>query len=273
MSAGQLLREARARHGLTQKQLAIRARTSQAAISRIERGLVSPTVETLEKLLAMVNEELVLEAREFDWGHDRTLNQSSLRRDVGQRLATVEGYADLCETYAAVIRFARARCWACSSSTTSTSSLSAGWPGRTRVGLYDRRPRHGLRAPANLERLSSVGTALDAKPRATRQGRHSSFETRLGQLDILDRPDGSPAYDELKRRAGDPLDVEGLPVFRRVVGRRDRGEGSDRAGRAAGSSRASCATSRTRSGGWTASSAKRRAAARTAGHSRADTAS
>ena len=52
MTAGQLLREARERHGLTQRQLAIRARTSQAAISRIERGLVSPTIETLEKLLA-----------------------------------------------------------------------------------------------------------------------------------------------------------------------------------------------------------------------------
>ena len=94
MSAGQLLREARERHGLTQKQLAIRARTSQAAISRIERGLVSPTFETLEKLLAMVNEELVLEARAIDWGHDRTLNELSLRFDVGQRIANAEAFDD-----------------------------------------------------------------------------------------------------------------------------------------------------------------------------------
>jgi transcriptional regulator with XRE-family HTH domain len=86
MTAGQLLREARERHGLTQKQLAIRARTSQAAISRIERGLVSPTVETLEKLLAMVNEELVLEARALDWGHDVTLLQQNLRRTPAERI-------------------------------------------------------------------------------------------------------------------------------------------------------------------------------------------
>jgi transcriptional regulator with XRE-family HTH domain len=86
MTAGQLVREARERHGLTQKQLAIRARTSQAAISRIERGLVSPTVETLEKLLAMVNEELVLEARELDWGHDVTLLQQNLRRTPAERI-------------------------------------------------------------------------------------------------------------------------------------------------------------------------------------------
>ena len=80
------MRQARERHGLTQKQLAIRARTSQAAISRIERGLVSPTVEMLEKLLAMVNEELVLDARELDWGHDRTLLQQNLRRTPAERI-------------------------------------------------------------------------------------------------------------------------------------------------------------------------------------------
>jgi transcriptional regulator with XRE-family HTH domain len=94
VSAGELIREARARHGLTQKQLAIRARTSQAAISRIERGLVSPSVETLQKLLAMVNEELVLEACAIDWGHDRTLNEVNLRLSVGQRIANAEAFDD-----------------------------------------------------------------------------------------------------------------------------------------------------------------------------------
>ena len=93
MTAGQLVREARERHGLTQKQLAIRARTSQAAISRIERGLVSPTVEMLEKLLAMVNEELVLDARELDWGHDRTLNRGNLAISADQRLENLEEFA------------------------------------------------------------------------------------------------------------------------------------------------------------------------------------
>lgn len=97
MSAGRLLREARERHGLTQKQLAIRARTSQAAISRIERGLVSPTVETLEKLLAMVNEQLVLDARAIDWGHDSSLNRTNLRLSVDQRIANAEAFSDFVE--------------------------------------------------------------------------------------------------------------------------------------------------------------------------------
>jgi DNA-binding XRE family transcriptional regulator len=44
---GELVREARLRHGLTQQELAARASTSQAAISRIEQDLVSPSVEYL----------------------------------------------------------------------------------------------------------------------------------------------------------------------------------------------------------------------------------
>ena len=94
MTAGELLRATRRKHGLTQKQLAIRARTSQAAISRIEQGLVSPSVATLAELLRLMNEELVLEAREIDWGHDVTLNRANLRRTVAERLDNAAAYAD-----------------------------------------------------------------------------------------------------------------------------------------------------------------------------------
>ncbi len=78
MTAGELLRETRRRHGLTQRQLATRARTSQAAISRVEREVVSPSVATLAELLWLMNEELVLDATPVDWGHDSTLNHSML---------------------------------------------------------------------------------------------------------------------------------------------------------------------------------------------------
>lgn len=93
MSAGQLLRDARKRHGLTQRQLAIRARTSQAAISRIERGVVSPTVDTLAELLWLMNEELELGAKPVDWGHDATLNESNLAIDVEARIRRGVSYA------------------------------------------------------------------------------------------------------------------------------------------------------------------------------------
>lgn len=87
MTAGQLLREARRRHGVTQKQLAARARTSQAAISRIEREAVSPAVGTLSTLLDLLGEELELDARPIDYGHDRTLNERNLTFTPEQRIA------------------------------------------------------------------------------------------------------------------------------------------------------------------------------------------
>ena len=59
MTAGELLRTTRRSHGLTQRHSSIRARTSQAAVSRIERDLVSPSVSTLAELLRLMNEELV----------------------------------------------------------------------------------------------------------------------------------------------------------------------------------------------------------------------
>jgi transcriptional regulator with XRE-family HTH domain len=103
MTAGELLRDARRRHGLTQRQLAIRARTSQAAISRIEREVVSPSVATLAELLWMMNEQLVLDASPVDWGFDVTLNKARLalspedrlRRGVvhSRRIAEVRGVA------------------------------------------------------------------------------------------------------------------------------------------------------------------------------------
>jgi transcriptional regulator with XRE-family HTH domain len=76
----------RRRHGLTQRQLATRARTSQAAISRIERDVVSPSVDTLAELLWLMNERLELGAEAVDWGHDQTLNESNLSLDVDARL-------------------------------------------------------------------------------------------------------------------------------------------------------------------------------------------
>jgi len=93
MNAGELVRDARRRHGLTQEQLAARASTSQAAISRIERGLVSPTVETLARLLDLMHEELVLDAREVDYGHDRTLYDQVLRLSPAERIARQAGFA------------------------------------------------------------------------------------------------------------------------------------------------------------------------------------
>jgi transcriptional regulator with XRE-family HTH domain len=60
--ASVLLREARKRNGISQRRLALRAGTSQDAISRIERGVESPTIERLANLLMVLGERLELDS-------------------------------------------------------------------------------------------------------------------------------------------------------------------------------------------------------------------
>ena len=92
---GQLLREARRRRGLSQKRLAIRAGTTQSAISRIERDHVSPTVETLRELLHLLGEDLALEARERDAGIDRAMTRANLEYSPAERVRRGLEFADL----------------------------------------------------------------------------------------------------------------------------------------------------------------------------------
>lgn len=94
MEAGSVIREARLRHGLTQHQLATRARTSQAAISRIERGAVSPTVATLSELLDVLGEEGMLATRRADYGVDVTLLHENLRLTPEERIRKQAAFAN-----------------------------------------------------------------------------------------------------------------------------------------------------------------------------------
>jgi transcriptional regulator with XRE-family HTH domain len=86
VTSAELLRTVRRRHGLTQEQLAARARTSQAAISRIERGLVSPSVDMLANLVDLMGEELQLAAEPIDYGHDEAMLRQNLDRTVTERI-------------------------------------------------------------------------------------------------------------------------------------------------------------------------------------------
>jgi hypothetical protein len=55
-----LIRRARSRAGLSQAELAARARTSQPAIARYESGTATPSLSTLERILAASGESLAL---------------------------------------------------------------------------------------------------------------------------------------------------------------------------------------------------------------------
>ena len=91
-----LLREARQRAGLTQQELASRAGTSQPAVARIEAAAVSPTLDTLTRLVLATGFQLelrlapapaadpVVDAYKRDV--DRTLLRQNIARTVDERL-------------------------------------------------------------------------------------------------------------------------------------------------------------------------------------------
>lgn len=91
-SPGRLLRARRRAHGLSQARLARRAGTTQAAVSRIERDEVSPSIATLAGLLEVMGERLALDARaeqpDWDLSHLRDL----LARPPAERLALAIGW-------------------------------------------------------------------------------------------------------------------------------------------------------------------------------------
>jgi UDP-N-acetylglucosamine 1-carboxyvinyltransferase len=87
MASGDLIRDARRRHGLSQRRLALRSGAGQAWISRIERGEVSPSVESLERLLSVMGESLRLQAERVgaDEG-DPTWDRIHRDRPMAERL-------------------------------------------------------------------------------------------------------------------------------------------------------------------------------------------
>lgn len=74
---GAFLREVRVASGISQGELAARANTTQSAISRIESGKVSPSVDTLRELLRLLGADLVLEATPREAGSGPTLGELS----------------------------------------------------------------------------------------------------------------------------------------------------------------------------------------------------
>ncbi len=84
---GELIRLTRERLGLSQRRLALRADTTQAQVSRVERGLVSPTFATVRELMLAMGEEPVLSARRLPTEWDPVHMQSTLARSSQERLA------------------------------------------------------------------------------------------------------------------------------------------------------------------------------------------
>lgn len=87
MTPGQLVRETRLRHGLSQERLARRAGTKQSAVSRLERDEVSPTIETLQMMLNAMGERLELTGTSLTRDYDPLHRRANADRPPEDRLA------------------------------------------------------------------------------------------------------------------------------------------------------------------------------------------
>ena len=101
MTAWALLREARVRASLSQRELAKRARVAQSEVARIEAGRQEPGFARLESLVRAAGFDLRIELVPYD-DHDEQLIRQMLALPVEERLAGLEGesefYADVTET-------------------------------------------------------------------------------------------------------------------------------------------------------------------------------
>jgi transcriptional regulator with XRE-family HTH domain len=86
MTPGLLIRQHREQQRLSQRALARRAGTTQAAVSRIERGLTAPTWETLRALLLAMGYEPRLGARRLSGRWDPIHLAVSRERSPAERL-------------------------------------------------------------------------------------------------------------------------------------------------------------------------------------------
>ena len=82
--AGNVLRVARAKTGLTQRQLAERAGVPYSTIAKIESGTRQPTHPTMAKILAAIDMSLSTQVVPYD-DHDDVLWEQDQRRTPAQR--------------------------------------------------------------------------------------------------------------------------------------------------------------------------------------------
>jgi transcriptional regulator with XRE-family HTH domain len=67
---GSAVRAARRRAGVSQAELAKRAKTSQPSIARLEKGQVSPTVISLDRIARALGSELIIDFEPVPAGRD-----------------------------------------------------------------------------------------------------------------------------------------------------------------------------------------------------------
>jgi transcriptional regulator with XRE-family HTH domain len=90
-----LVRNMRLAAGLSQRVLAQQARTSQPAVARYERGVATPSWETLQRLAAACGQRLRLDTERVADAHDVELAEQLLKLTPLERLRALSRYARL----------------------------------------------------------------------------------------------------------------------------------------------------------------------------------
>jgi len=98
MLGADLVREARRRAGLTQRELAERAGTTQSAIARLESGRTSPAFDAVQRLIRLCGFRLDVALDPYD-DSDVAQAEALLRLTVEERMTelvhTVEAFSRL----------------------------------------------------------------------------------------------------------------------------------------------------------------------------------
>jgi transcriptional regulator with XRE-family HTH domain len=237
MSPGNLIRQTRNRHGLSQRRLARRAGASQAWISRVERDEVSPSIESLERLLLVMGEKLCLDTDALsdddevdpDWRRahrgrsmteclERSFDAARFASELRGRGGSAMGDGSFSpeRIFGALQRH--------SVDYVAIGGVAANAHGSRRVTLdvdiiFEPSDANYRRLAAALDELDALETAVDSDFRSLDP--RESFDlarakvlklgTSSGDFDIVNGAPGAPPYEGLRARAVS-VEVRGVRI-------------------------------------------------------------
>ena len=228
--AGQLVREARLRAGLTQRELAARLATTQSAVARWERATTDMGVDRLQEALHACGYDLIPLVDVYDTGDVSLLarfgpmspaQRSAWHEDVAGQFAGLRtgGVVTRPPQFSALFEVL-ARHEVHYVLIGGFAAVLAGSPFPTED--IDITPERSM---ANLARLSAALTEINARIRIP-DGQSLAFshdatslasmamlnlDTDLGYLDLAMQPSGTQGYDDL-RVAAEQTEVHGIVV-------------------------------------------------------------
>jgi len=217
-TAGDLLREARLRHGLSEEDLGIRAGIAPEVVVDIEAGGVSPTIEALTELLKLTGEELTLGVKARNTGIDLTLNQDNLALNTEERVQRGLAFAEVVRQN----RRGGAKDLGRSLEPGPLLELLcdfdvdfvvigsiAGLVHKSAYPTYDLDLAYSGSLRCLATALDAAGVQGDARPPGGNDV--LSFETEYGALDIIRRVPGVATFEQLKRDSSHEL-IAGVSV-------------------------------------------------------------